>query len=159
MKQEWKARALLMTNWSIVGTGDAYTPPECRLMRLNGDVTGHKVFGDSNVTSSPIVEIDGQYMRTLSGNIYRLDINPHEEYCKAFPEKVDRLRSETPLTINDVSTYAFPCYGNDSTLSNAYPLEWLHKLGYNPKDPDTGEYYPIKTLEKSEEHGNEENAI
>lgn len=71
-----------MHNWSIGGSGDAYTPPELQVKKLRGEVYGHPRFPDGHrISSSALIEAWSRTAVTKSGTRYVLGrINP--EYRK-----------------------------------------------------------------------------
>lgn len=71
-----------LENWSVCGGGNPYYPPEATKKYLKGDVYGHPRCEDGkNVTTSHIVNIDGNKVTTSSGTVYELG-KPDCEFIK-----------------------------------------------------------------------------
>ena len=79
-------------NWSLADTSyDPYKAPEQLRPRLAGKVYSHPRFADGeDVITSPIVGVEGDKVRTLSGSLYELgEVDP--SYEKVFPGARDRV--------------------------------------------------------------------
>jgi adenine C2-methylase RlmN of 23S rRNA A2503 and tRNA A37 len=77
-----------LENWAIVYRGDAYTPPEAQLPRVDGTVYDHPTYPDGKgIVTSHIVEVDedNQIVTTNSGTVYKLGtVEPkYAEFCKS----------------------------------------------------------------------------
>jgi hypothetical protein len=73
-------------NWSITGNPDVYDAPECRRVRLKGNVFGHPLHSEGKfVCTSDIRQVRGSEVTTNSGSVYILG-TPCKEYvdfCRA----------------------------------------------------------------------------
>ena len=74
-------------NWSLSEDMDnPYQAPECRAVRLHGDVFGHPRLGNmEGVITSSIKDVDGDLVWTSSGSLYLLGkpSPAYVEWCKA----------------------------------------------------------------------------
>jgi len=88
---------VIIQNWRVVMGGDAYTPPECRTIKLNGEVYNHPSFPDgSNVTTSRIEKVEGRRVKTYS-RWYNLG-DPDPEYVDWCEENgIDPPTWENPI--------------------------------------------------------------
>lgn len=82
-----------LENWSVVyGDINPYQPPELQKQYLHGTIFNHPKFTDGvgNITTSHIVGIEGDKVRTKSGTLYELgEVDP--EYEKIFPNARQRF--------------------------------------------------------------------
>jgi hypothetical protein len=68
-------REARLENWSVISTGDAYTPPELRKIRLHGNVYGREGFEDgASVYTSSLTSLSyaKRTATTRSGTHYTL---------------------------------------------------------------------------------------
>lgn len=75
-----------LENWGIVSNPlNVFLPPELQSSHLVGTVDNHPVLGENKeMTSSKIVDVNGNKVTTHSGSVYELG-TPHPdyiEYCK-----------------------------------------------------------------------------
>lgn len=64
---------ILIENWSVSSNATPYTAPELIAPFLVGEVYNHPRFEPGkNISTSPIVAVDGLLVRTYSGSVYRL---------------------------------------------------------------------------------------
>lgn len=70
-------------NWSVRTEPNPYLPPELRSIRLNGDVTGHPLWPDQNLTTSAVQEVNGRIVRTFSREYELGEPSPeYVQWCK-----------------------------------------------------------------------------
>lgn len=86
-----KQQIVKIDQWSIIQSGDEYTPPELRKMRLCGKVSNHPTERLNNremVMTSAVVEVNKRIVTTRN-TVYRLGkIDP--EYRKWLKENYDK---------------------------------------------------------------------
>lgn len=90
-----------INNWSvIISPGcDTYTPPECLSTSLHGLVDNHPKLGENVwISSSPITNVNGRVIQTLSGSEYILGrIDP--EYRKVLRKIRPNWDWKKPITM------------------------------------------------------------
>lgn len=81
-----------LEKWSVGGHHpDPYYPPEFQQPALHGIVYGHHRKSDgSEVTTSPIVGVEGEFVKTESGTLYELG-EVYHAYEAAFPNAKQKL--------------------------------------------------------------------
>ncbi|MFA5049220.1 MAG: hypothetical protein WC516_09415 [Patescibacteria group bacterium] len=70
-----KENAIKLDNWSVISNQfrlNPYTTPELIGVCLQGLAENHPRLGDAFVCTSEITEVEGRYVKTRSGTIYKL---------------------------------------------------------------------------------------
>jgi hypothetical protein len=70
-----KENAIKLDNWSVIMNTykiTPYTPPEFIGVCLQGHVENHPRLGCAFVCTSEITEVEGRYVKTRSGTVYKL---------------------------------------------------------------------------------------
>lgn len=88
-------------NWHVSMVGDIYTPPECYVPILCGQVYGHPRFPDGDdINTSDIVNVNGREVTTRSGTLYILG-EPSAKYVQWCKDKGHHVPTdETPIKWN-----------------------------------------------------------
>lgn len=81
-----------LDNWSVGShKADSFLPPELKRPCLHGILTGHPKHADgTEVTTSAIIGVEGDYIKTSSGSLYELGtVDPQYEQLE--PNARERL--------------------------------------------------------------------
>ena len=70
-----KENAIKLDNWSVISNQfrlSPYTAPELIGVCLQGLAENHPRLGNSFIRTTEIVEVEGRYVKTRSGTVYKL---------------------------------------------------------------------------------------
>lgn len=94
---------MVLQNWSVINSGNAWTAPECKTAHLQGYIEGgnHRHLGKTNnrnIITSAIKYVDGRRVITINNSVYHLGkVNPqYVEWCKSRGIKFDE---ENPIHV------------------------------------------------------------
>lgn len=93
-----------LKDWSVVSSRQIkdvrYKPPECLQVSLQGLINNHPYLKDNSfVTTNSVYRVDGCYIETLSGSIYKLDGEPSEDYKKFCQKYKITINLENPIKV------------------------------------------------------------
>lgn len=95
-----KPKMIKLENWSVVVRDQCpWQAPESAKRQLSGECYNHPQFKDGTfVSTSYIVDVDKNVIKTYSGSIYELG-EPDPEYLKWLDENGYKLDPQNPIKV------------------------------------------------------------